>query len=174
MPAVVSLLEEPVSGRLRSLWEGLEREFGIEPPAFPPHLTYHAANAYDLEQVGGALKSIARSLPPFAVAAEGLGLFLTESKALYVPVVRTHRLALLQRTVVEEVRDHARDGSSHYQPDRWLPHLTLAQGAFSPEQIGAMVAWLARQELSFDVTITNVAAIDGEGAAVIARYELSA
>ncbi|GBD24410.1 RNA 2',3'-cyclic phosphodiesterase [bacterium HR29] len=173
MPVVVSLLEEPAAGHLRTLWEGLEREFGLQPPASPPHLTYHAAEAYDLERVGAALKSLGRSLPPFTVRCEGLALFPADPAVLSISVVRTPRLTLLQRNVFEEVRGHARDGSPYHHPDRWMPHLTLARGTFAPDVLGAMVAWLVRQELSFEVAVTNLGVIDGEGSAVICRHELT-
>lgn len=172
MPVVVSLLEEPAAGRLRALWEGIEREFGLPEPVAPPHLTLHSAEAYDVERVAQMLKSLARTLPPFATRCEGVGLFPGSPVTLYLPVVRTPRLTLLHRNLVDEVRDHAQEPSGYYQPDRWLPHLTVAQGALAGERLAAMLGWLLRQELSWEVAVTNLALVDGEGAAVICRYEL--
>lgn len=174
MPVIVCLFDEPTAERLRGLWESLANEFSLCAPAPPPHLTLHAAQGYEMGRVERMVRSLTRSLPPFVTRGEGLGLFRGESLTLYLPVVRTPRLSLLHRNVFEEVRDHATAPEPYHHPDRWMPHVTLAQEGLTEEKLGEVVRYLARLDLSFELPIIALAAVvEGEGPQVALAEQFS-
>ena len=173
MPVIVCLFGEPTAERIRGLWESLANEFTLCAPSPPPHLTLHAAQEYDMGRVERMLRSLARSMPPFATRCEGLGLFRSGALTLYLPVVRTPRLSLLHRNVFEEVRDHAANPEPYHHPDRWIPHVTIAQEGLSEENLGEVVRYLSRLELSFELPIATLAAVvEGEGPQVALTEQL--
>jgi len=156
---VVSPLDDEHAGRMQALWQALRQEFGTEGlhPSPLPHLTYHAAERYDMERLEAAVKSLARSLPPFDIATNGIGVFTGERRIVYLPVVRHSRLTVLQRAVAEQVSRLGEGASEVWAPDNWVPHLSVA--ALPPEdgRLGTMVEWLCGQDLGWTIPIGRLA-----------------
>jgi 2'-5' RNA ligase len=135
-----------------------------------PHLTFAAASAFDLEHTEAALKSIARSVSPFATRTAGLGLFTGPDAVLYAAVVRTSRLNLLHRSIHQEALKGAAGLDPLYDPEQWVPHLTIARGASAPNRLAA----LASVEVAFAVPIATLAVVEatGEGGRICFQFAL--
>jgi len=161
MQGVVLCLDEANHTRVQGLAESLE-QFGGRPATIGlPHLTLHAAKQYDIEKVNKRVLSLGRSLPPVTLTSTGIGVFPGEKTYVYLTVVRNPRLALLQRTTYEEIRLLGTGSEPVWAPDRWVPHITLAQferGA----RVGEAVQHLLSKDVHFECVVNEISVIEGE------------
>lgn len=161
MKGVVALLNEVHREQVQAAADELRR-FGWEPATVGmPHLTLHAAPSYDMEKIARAVKSLGRSLPAFEAATTGIGLFRGETRYLYLPVIRSPRLTVVQRAVIEEVARHSEGSEPYWDPDRWMPHITLAT-ASSDQPAGPAVDYLLTCDLNFTFPIDALSLVEGE------------
>ncbi|MDZ7728585.1 MAG: 2'-5' RNA ligase family protein [Dehalococcoidia bacterium] len=179
MPGVVSLLDEENSQYVRGLWEALRGEFGFSGlyPESAPHISYHVADSYDVEALEASVKTLARSMPPFDVVTNGLGVFASDDEHIvYLPVVRHPRLTVVQRTVFDEVDRHATGDTARYRPVDWVPHITLGRWDAAKNVVPDAVRFLLGHELRRSIAINNLSALEEQGEAhrTLFCYELSA
>lgn len=179
MPGVVSLLDEETSQYVRSLWEVISAEFGFSGlyPESSPHISYHVADSYTMEALEKSVTTLARSLPPFDVTTNGLGIFTTdEEHILYLPVVRRPRLTVVQRTVFDEVDRHGQGDTTRYQPDNWMPHITLGRWEAARNIAPDAARLLIERDLRRSISLTGLSALEeqGESHRMLFSYEFSA
>jgi len=126
--SVCLTLDTAAERTVRSLWQRLE-DAGISSllshthGRHVPHLTLASLRSWDLESVQRELSEPPVELP-LVVHFDALGMF-RRSRCWLAPAPSP---ALLhgQHNVVDAVRRSGADLHRHYEPDRWLPHLTLA------------------------------------------------
>ncbi|MGB7961353.1 MAG: 2'-5' RNA ligase family protein, partial [Propionicimonas sp.] len=90
-----------------------------------PHLSLAVARRWDLEEV---LRSLV-PIPPgeaFRLSLPGIVAFTRGRASLAVAV--NADLARRQQAVAEAVAESGADLHHHYEPGRWLPHVSLATG----------------------------------------------
>ncbi len=176
MLGVVALLDEETSTFVRGLWTALTREFGFSGTHADssPHVSFHAAEEYELEQVEQRLRSLGHSIPPLETHTNGLGMFFGDTHVLYLPVVRPPRLTVLQRAVFEEVRGHAKGDHGLYRPDTWVPHITLGQWEAGKDVVPDAIRFLSGEKLTFSFSIDNLSLAEetGEQRRVISTHRL--
>ena len=126
--SVCLTLDSAAERAVRALWQRLE-EAGIATllshthGRHIPHLTLASLRSWDLESVQQGLSEQPVELP-HVVYFHALGMF-RRSRCWLVPAASP---ALLhdQHTVVDAVRRSGAELHRHYEPGRWVPHLTLA------------------------------------------------
>lgn len=168
MVGVVTLLDDECSAVVRSLWETLAREFGPGGmfPDSSPHLSLHVADSYELADVDKRVESLAASNPPFTIKTAGLGMFFGESLVVHLPVVRSSRLTVLQRTTHDEIRRHAQGDTARYEPNNWMPHITLGLWPADSAKAGAIVDYIIAQgtgQLSLESRVESLSVIEDDG-----------
>lgn len=168
MVGVVTLLDDECGAVLRSLWESLAREFGRGGlfPDSSPHLSLHVADSYDLAEVEKRVVSLAASNPPFTIKTAGLGLFFGESLVVHLPVVRSSRLTVLQRSTHDEIRRHAQGDTARYEPNTWMPHITLGMWPADSAKAGAIVDYIVAQgteQLALESQVESLGVIEDDG-----------
>ncbi len=158
MQGVVSLLDGRCTAEVREIWRELERKFGLRGAyAAPfPHFSYHVAEGYDTEGLSNVLSALASTLLPFRVQTTGLGLFTGPHPVIYIPVVRNRDLDTLHSLLWETVGSSATDVSTHYSPDRWIPHISLAVKDLLPAQVPAVMAYLSERTYDWEIGIDNL------------------
>ena len=136
MPGVIFLLDEVNHARVESLWDQMEREFGVAKgyPGAMPHFTIHLAAEYNLDATRVIVGQVARAQRPFTVPTSGLGVFTGEMPILYIPVIRTRTLDELHSRLYQEL---------------------------APQVLPALLEWLAHQPLSWQLEAATLA-IGGE------------
>jgi 2'-5' RNA ligase len=161
MRGVVVLVDGEHRDRVQRMAESLAAFGGTPATVGLPHVTLHAAEDYDIEPVKQRVVSLGRSLPPFEIVTTGVGIFPGSPTYVYLSVVRSPRLTVLQRAVVEEISHHCQGAESVWAPVRWMPHITLAT---FPEgtNIGPAVDSLLRQETAFNFQATDLTLVEGE------------
>ena len=174
MPGVISILDEPVFGRITALWERMEREFGVA-ASFPgalPHVSFHIAESYDMDTASSVLASIAWAQPEFVVETSGIGVFTGLERTIYIPVARNAELAALHTLICDRMRRAGMETAGYYLPARWLPHITIAQQNVLPAVMPALLGWLSEQDLSWRLPLTSLALAEAtdDGATVFGSW----
>ncbi|MCI0399352.1 MAG: 2'-5' RNA ligase family protein [Chloroflexi bacterium] len=165
MHGVVSLLDDTYYRLVETLWAELDRRFGLRGITVTPypHFSYHVAGEYDLERLLPILEKRAWQTRPFTVKTGGLGLFTGPQPVLYVPVVRHAQLTALHQLLWPALEPCSAGRVAYYAPDNWFPHVTLAHGDLTNDNLGPAVQWLNRQPLVWEFTVDNLSLIYDDG-----------
>jgi 2'-5' RNA ligase len=159
--AVVSLLDQHHYQWVAQLRDELKQEFGvcgIYGTPFP-HFSYQVAEGYDVDRLQAVLKPLASRRVTFQVRTAGLGLFPGPRPVLYIPVVRTDRLARFHQSIWKLTEGCGTGVLQHYHPDFWMPHITLGYGDLTPDNLGPIMRRLAERPLAWEITVDNLALI---------------
>ncbi len=163
MYAVVSQLD-PIHDRLvRGLWHELEHHYRLR-LAYPKpvaHLSYMVFETKPQASLRERLKSFASHHEPFEIRAGGLGLFPGSPAILYVPVVRSAQLTFFHEALWREINRNRLTSSVLYHPDRWIPHITLAQLNLQNVGVADIIVDMAERRLDWQCTISSLALING-------------
>ena len=167
MNGVVSLLDEVHDQKVRRLWAELERRFGLTGIQVTPypHFSYHVAAAYDQPALLALLAQFAREAAVFTVRATGLGIFTGEEPVVYIPVTRTAVLTQLHQSLWPQIEPLSQGSVGYYEPQQWLPHITLGHADITGENIGPIISWLNGQALNWHITVDNLGLISDESGA---------
>ena len=177
MPGVIALLPNPFSSRIESLWETMERDFGI-PRGYPgaiPHLTFHLGS-HDIEAGAEALvERLAAATTPFTVRTSGLGVFGGDVPVLHLMVARSPAVASLAERLTAEL-DAAGFPSTdpYFAADMWIPHITIAHRNLAGIEPGPVLAWLVKQPLAWEIPVRSlsIARETETGAEILATFPL--
>lgn len=176
MHGIVSLLDSEHEAFVLALWGELRCELGLAGTrATPfPHLTYQAAASYDEAALVASLRAVAREQPPFTVAADGLGIFTGPAPILYIALLRTPELAAFQSRVWAAAAPAASALDAYFQPETWIPHITLALRGLDAERLGQAVRLLGTRPLRWQWRVDHLAygADDGAGTHSELRWRL--
>jgi 2'-5' RNA ligase len=166
MQGVVSLLDDEHYKRIEDVWEELSRTFGVRGIyATPfPHFTYQVSEVYDPARVQAALHKIAAGTEPFSVRTGGLGVFTAAKPVLYMPIVRSPALERLHAAVWQQLGDAPQGcAARYYEPDMWLPHVTLAHGDIDSDRLAEIVRLLSRRNFHWEIEVNNLSYIYDTG-----------
>jgi len=171
MHGVVSLLDEQHILAVKDLWEELRRDFSVRRLAeiLPyPHFSYQIAQQYDEQQLVARVEDLARRTAPFSVSARGLSQF--PGPVIFVPVMRTPQLSQFHEVVWHYISPAGKGISSYYEPESWVPHITLAQHDTQPDTFAALLTRINERQLSWDIPIDNLAIFWDTGTTQELRY----
>lgn len=166
MAGVASVLVGSDLERVSSLWALLDDELGLKRVAISPipHLTYQASHKYDIDLLVRIAEDLATKLRPVRVLADGIAVFPGERPIVYIPAVRTPELSRFQLAVWSAASVAASGGLDDYlHPSKWIPHVTLAQGDVTRENVGRIVELLNDQPLEWELSLDNLSVIRGKG-----------
>ena len=178
MQSIVSLLDERHREIVRCLWAELDSKFiqqGFCPIPYP-HISFHVAEGYDAAHVRQALARTASASKPLRVLTSGLGIFTgLAHPVIYLTVVRDSALTELHARVWEEVQGAYSEGNAHYEPSRWIPHITLAQGEVLKERLPDIIQLLWQRDFTWEIVIESLSLIydDGERQGVEMSFDLT-
>jgi 2'-5' RNA ligase len=166
MQGVVTLLDDQHYARVQAIWEDLCQKFdvrGMYVTSFP-HFSYQVAEKYDDGECERSLKQLAARSRPFRIRTAGLGIFTVANPILYVPIVRAPALSKLHQELWDEVRQSTPGAVSHYyQPESWVPHITLAQGDIDQDKLAEIVRRLSARNFHWELTVNNITMIYDTG-----------
>jgi 2'-5' RNA ligase len=168
MYAVVSLLDEQHYALTEALWRELESECGLTGIALRPlpHFSWHIAAEYDFKQLEAILARMAAGAAPFSVRTTGLGLFTGDAPVIYIQLIKEANLAGFHQALWEQVHPTAIGPSSHYAPEVWVPHITLAYGFENPGELNCAVEKLAFQPFNWEIRVDHLALVCQESGQV--------
>jgi 2'-5' RNA ligase len=134
-------------GAIETIFERVRERPGCSDLAHPvPHLTLLVLlEAPSLDRIDHTLARIALRASAFFARARGFGVFADEHDqlALYTPVVRNRALNALHRSLFDAFTSVGARVDGHYQPDTWLPHVTLCNRHLTPDTLREIVTSMA-------------------------------
>ena len=165
MNGIVSLLDSKHNQLVEELWAELEREFSVQGVYITPypHFSYHVAQAYDVDKIEPVLQRITSNITTFNVKTSGLGVFTGTSPVLYIPVVRSLELTQLHEELWQEISPVSSGVQEYYNPDQWMPHITIGFGDISKDKLSQMISLLAERDFNWEITVNNIALIYDSG-----------
>lgn len=177
MYAIASLLDPNGEQVIRNLSRQFELRCGISagPIKLLPHFTWVSAASYQLETVERILADLASRTALLRVRSAGLGIFTGKSPVVYVPLIKDQPLLEFHQLVWEQLQPYAEGPNTYYNPDRWIPHITLALHDVQSDRLGCAVADVMIQPIEFEIIIDQFAILyqaDGNSG-IKARFEFA-
>ncbi len=165
MQGIVSMLDQPTSAVVESLWNELEQQFGLRYARTAyPHLSYQVVEQYDAVALEPELRRLAETARPLRVATSGLGIFTGERPVLYVRVVRDALLSAFHRAVYDAALPFSSGFHEYYAPTHWNPHITLAMQDLTHERLPDVIRLLSRRDFQWEFTVDSLSLVlDAQG-----------
>lgn len=165
---VVTLIEGRAGEQVLALWERLRSELGPEAIAemTTPHMTYHVADAYDLDAIRRLFERTAEDVCSFEVATPGIGIVArADGGVTWLNVTRTPGLSQLHE-VLWDASCAASIGRVYerYTAATWTPHVTLSYAPGVQDAAALLVGTMRAEGLPRSVPIDNLAIIEDTGA----------
>lgn len=124
-----------------------------------PHFSWHVANEYDEDEVEGNLSNLVKGFEPFAINIAGIGIFTAEVPVLYLPVTKTPIVSKLHGELWTILKSHSSVINPYYDPQVWIPHVTLTAGGASNDAICRVITELAHIPTSMELIVDHLALI---------------
>lgn len=158
MIAVTSLLDNIHTQKVTELTEHLDVRFGLKGVKTTPypHLTLLTAEIPDMEELKQYLEQVCLETPAFSIRTTGLGIFPGKEPVIYIPVLRTPPLNQLHSRLHRDVSEMSSEMGVYYNPNMWLPHISLALGDTSPEVLGPVLSFLSNYNFNWEIQLTNL------------------
>ena len=134
---ILSILEEKVLDEVLRLWKLFEtkyRSMGVRSFAYP-NLSFQGGRCHDVAPIEDALSSLSRHLRPFELILDGFGSFETHSKVIFLKVKLTDELRHINQVVNRMLQRHCEEVFDNYLPERWVPHVTVAMGDLTDDNL---------------------------------------
>jgi 2'-5' RNA ligase len=159
MHGIVSLLDEEHYRLVKEIWADLGEKLGVRGVYVTPfpHYSYHVAEHYDVEPLRELLTEIASRTPPFSIKTTGIGVFTGALKpVIYVTVSRSPLLTRLHEEWWGRFAEVSNGIVAYYHPEEWIPHITLAHGDITNENLPEVIRALGRWDLVWNIQIDNL------------------
>lgn len=175
---VVGLLEDKYMEQIEQLWRMFRARFGIQGSNQTPypHVSFHVAESYNTKSLDNLLAEFTSAHPPLLLRTSGIGIFPVPRPVLYLPIVRHDTLSSAHKRLWNLADQHAKGSNVHYEPDRWLPHITLAHGDMGRNEATDIIRSLMERPFNWDITCNELAIItdpgDGMPHRLFKRYPL--
>jgi len=169
MSIIALQLQEPAATIVRGWWNLLSQEAGVsgvQKVPFP-HVTLVGCHGVEAPVVQEVMEDLSRRTPPVHLRTAGLGLFLEPEPVLYAPVVRTPHLDDLHQRLWEAMSSLRGEMYPFHAPDRWVPHITLAQFDLDRDKLTQVISTFTRLQMNLEFEVRNLTLFDWIGP----RYE---
>ena len=161
MFAIASLLD-PVSGQaVQQFWKRFEVDCGLTGvKLWPlPHFSWQSAETLQFEPVENILREISRQVKPFHVCATNLGVFTGDKPIVYLGRVKNETLLHIHQMLWERLQPFTGGLNFYYNPENWIPHITLALYDVEPDRLACAVSSIAFQKIEMEILIDNFAVL---------------
>lgn len=158
MIAITSLLDSVTSARVSEMTSKLESKFGLTGVNITPypHLTALTAEVPDMEELKEYLELTCLETRKITVRTTGLGIFPGKNPVIFIPVLRTPPLNDLHSRLHRDIAEMSTEMGVYYNPNLWLPHITLALGDTTPELLGPVLNFLGENNFNWEITLNNL------------------
>ncbi len=159
--ALVALLDEDHTARVKEIWSLLEVHCGLRAiNATPfPHFSFHIAQRYSLDDIDGRLHNLSETITPFSVRTTGLSIFTGPEPVVFVPLVASQNLLSVHQLLWDQTSGYGEHLSNHYRPGHWVPHITLANKDVNVENIACVAEHLVPRSFVWEIKISQLAVV---------------
>ncbi|QNF34535.1 2'-5' RNA ligase family protein [Adhaeribacter swui] len=164
MIAVVSLLDALHTQIVNEIIDDLERVFGLQGVKITadPHITWLICEVEKLNELKSFLKEVASQTQSIVVKTTGLGIFPGENPVIFVPVIRADGFNLVHAALFQGIRTFSRHTVNFYDPDNWVPHISLALRDTTPELLPHLVQYLNQRTYNWQIELNNLSILRSE------------
>lgn len=160
--AIVTTLQPPYSDEVQTLWQKFFQDCQVQfvlakDPI--PHFTWQAAESYEEQALDQVIREIARETRPFSVRTSGLGMFTGSMLVVYIAMVKTDALIDLQYRVWEKTQRCAHNVNHNYQPEVWIPHITLAYDPLNYIALECVMKEIAGRRFEWEIPVEQLGVI---------------
>ncbi len=158
MLAIASLVSLNTGPRSKALWDSIEDRcsaFGYTRTRIP-HFSWQVAKDYDLQSMLPTMEDLVSTWKEFSINTAGLGLFTGEYPVLYLPIIKTQNLLEKHKELWNLCSSFGTEISSMYEPENWLPHITLVHQGFSLDSVTCIIKDLYLQKISFEFLVKKI------------------
>lgn len=129
MQALVTLLPPPYYETVMEIWSILEEYFACESDYVKPepHFTWQYADSYNKASLS-VLESLSAKITPFEIETDIVSSFSGDNEVFFVRIVPSISLKDTHRRFWNALHPYAQSPSLLYQPESWVPHITLSHG----------------------------------------------
>ena len=161
MFAIVSLLDQAADQRIRAIHAELESKCGLKGiRLFPyPHFSWIGGEWCQMDKTEAMVERLASVTTPITVTTTGLGLFTGSSPVIYIPLVKTVELIQVHQQIWDETRSCADELHPVYQPELWVPHITLALMDVKVDNLVCAMSLLGFQSFEMTIQVNNLALV---------------
>ncbi|MDQ4141635.1 MAG: 2'-5' RNA ligase family protein [Bacteroidota bacterium] len=164
MVAVVSLLDAEHSQIVQEIIDDLERIFGLRGVKITadPHITWLICEVEKLAQLKTYLSEVASQTNSVRVKTTGLGIFPGEHPVIFVPVIRADGFNQVHAELYRGIRSFSRHTINFYDPENWVPHISLALRDTTPEILPELISYLNQRTYNWDIELNNFSILRNE------------
>ena len=159
MDGLVTILPEPYYAKVESLWDDLEKTFGLNGIRITPypHFSWNISENYQRPAMDWAVAETALETPIFKVQTDGIGLFPAPRPVLFIKVLRNPIVEALHKQLWERMVSINTDLNPYYNAENWQPHISMVYGDLTTEQVPEVRAWLEAQEpFQWEMEVNNI------------------
>jgi len=140
-----------------------------------PHITWHSAEDYQLPILKKILQDLSTSWERTKIRVTGIGMFTGKTRVLYLPVIKTSSLVQMHKQVFKVSKPISTQPSRYFQPDIWIPHITIISNPDEQRSIPDAIHVLSEMKVDFEVEINNLALgrYTGEAAEILFEIPFS-
>jgi 2'-5' RNA ligase len=163
--AVATILDIQRDPEALEAWNQIKDAFSnaaLEVPGLL-HFSWHVATSYQSGRIEDCLREATRDLPLIQSTSTGLGIFTSEQPVLYLPVNKKPLMTDLHHHLWECLAPISVNVNSFYDPENWIPHITLAYEDANGDQISRAAALLLRRHIGFRIQLDHLALIYRNG-----------
>ena len=159
--ALAALLDGPHTDKVHQIWEVLERECGLKALDVPPypHVSFHGASEYHLEDLDHQLREITTGIDTFRIHTTGLGVFTGSLPVVYIPVVASKTLLEIHQLLWEKTSQFGTQVNMLYQPDSWVPHITVLHDEIDTDCLNCIFSQFIETPFAWDIEINRLAVL---------------
>ncbi|MCP4763887.1 MAG: hypothetical protein GY870_19100 [archaeon] len=158
----MSLLDQKYTQRIKKIGKILKNEAGLSGITQFPHFTWHARKDYEYNKIEDIIKELCEIIPPFNINTAGLGIFAGSRPVLYVKIVTTNELLNIHSKIFQKAQTISNDSIISYdEPENWVPHITLALGDITKDNIGKAIKLVAFRRFHWKIRIDNLSFYNG-------------
>jgi len=82
---------------------------------------------------------------------------------VYIPVLRTRPINKLHARLHRDISEMSSEMGVFYNPNMWLPHISLALGDTTPEMLGPILSFLCQFNFNWEIEIQNLTILQKSG-----------
>lgn len=159
MIGVVSMLTNDAYLQVERAQRWLEAEHGFTNPGYArPHITYVIGEGGEAmtSALADRTEILAEETDPFQIRLSGLGLFPEAVPVLYLAVQPSAELAIMQQATCQALENVGMPVRPYYSVERWIPHVTLASGMVTSEELDAVCSQMPAKGIELVARMTGL------------------
>ena len=165
MLAVASLLDQEHTDKVNEIVFQLDHIFGLKGVQLTPypHLTWLTTDVAKMSDLKDYLQKISVQSQPISARTMGIGIFPGDKPVIYIPILRTREINRFHARLFQEIGEFSEQTGHFYDPNLWMPHLTLALGDTSSWSLAPVLHYLNQFRFDWNMTLDNLCIIKKSG-----------